>query len=94
MKLALFKDMGYGHEIVFDETQEQYVSNSVRISDYVDVDFPPLSGDEQIVGQVRKLDEMRSKEVAEHVRKLAAIDERKAKLLALPAPPPDDDLPR
>lgn len=81
-RIALFKHIEFGYETSCSEHMEDS-DKYVRISEYVNVEFPELSGDDQIAGQVRKLDELRDKEVAEHVQRLAAIDERKSRLLAI-----------
>lgn len=86
MKVAIFKSMEYGGEHVADELFEN-VKGYVRISEYVDVDFPTLE-DEAIVGaQIEALDEVAEQATEKYRRTMAGIEERKSKLLAIPVLP-------
>ncbi len=83
MKVAKFKSLEYGYESVSDEGLD-HLPNYVRLSEYVDVEFPPLGRDEVIQKQVSALDAVRERIVEEFTGKLAEIDRRKQELLALP----------
>lgn len=82
MKVARYKSVEHGYENVNDGSLEGCASY-VRISEFVDVEFPPLDNDEQIQKEVAALDHVRQKTVEEFSRKLAEIDQRKRNLLAL-----------
>lgn len=82
MKVAEFQSIDCGYKTVATDSldgSEHYI----RISEYVDVEFPQLSGDEHIQGAVAALDRQRDRVVEELSRKLAEIDQRKKELLAI-----------
>lgn len=83
MKVALFKSMEYGAEITGDESTEKYCRNYVRTSEYIDVEFPPLQDEAVVRQQIEKLDEIADKITDEWRNKIAEIQERKSKLLAI-----------
>lgn len=89
MKIAKFRcgvGQDYSYESIYDDKHAEYVTNATRISEWVEVDFPPRDSAELVPEQLARLDaaeaELRRK-FEQHLNKLA--DER-SKLLALPAP--------
>lgn len=82
MKIAKYKDVEFGFEVVGNEFLDN-VESYVRISEFVDVEFPPISSDELIQKHVSVLDKAREKVVTEFTRKLADIDRRKSELLSI-----------
>lgn len=83
MKVALFKSMEYGIEMVSTQATEKYSNGYVRISEYVDVDFPPLQDEAVVRQQIEKLDEIADKITDDYRNKIAEIQDRKSKLLAI-----------
>lgn len=82
MKIAKFKSLDCGYETVHTNGLDGSDSY-VRISEYVDVEFPPLPNDELIQGAVVALDRKREQVSEEFTRKLADIDRQKSELLAI-----------
>lgn len=82
MKIAKYKDVEFGIETVSSELLEN-CSSYVRVSGFIEAEFPPLSSDEQIQKHVAALDKTREQVVTEFTRKLADIDRRKSELLAI-----------
>lgn len=82
-RLALFKSMEHGVEITGDRNTEKYSQNYVRISEYVDVEFPPLQDEHVVRQQVEKLDAIADRITDDYRNKIAEIQERKSKLLAI-----------
>lgn len=82
MKVALYKDVQYGFETVsgpsLDNSQEY-----VRVSEFVNVEFPKLSDEETVRKQLAALDEMRGEVSRKFAAALKEIDQRKASLQAL-----------
>ena len=83
MKYAIFKCQKYQYETI-DNKHFEKVSGYIRMSEYVDVEFPPLPDEEVIPLEIAALDKERDDELAKHLTKLENIAERKSKLLALP----------
>jgi hypothetical protein len=82
MKIALFHT-SHGIEHPCEEIMEK-CSNYVRVSEYVDVDFPPLPKDEVVGKILTSLDKEATDVRAECERKLKTIQQRRAELLQLP----------
>lgn len=55
----------------------------VRLSEIIEVDFPPRDQDEVIQQSVTKLDELIKTEVTEHLQRLTDLNNTKRELLAL-----------
>lgn len=85
MKVAVFKNTRFGYEVVSSLSYEND-DDYVQISESIEVDFPPLTGEEVIKNQIVALDKMAEKVREKASDQLAAIEQRKAELLALPAP--------
>lgn len=82
MRIAKYKCLEFGYETFSDGGLDD-AGSYVRISEFVDVEFPPLTSDEQIQKHVSALDRTRESVVEEFSRKLAAIDRKKSELLAI-----------
>ena len=86
MKYAQFKDPKYGFVAVVarddDDLERPYVDD-VRISEWIEIDFPPLPQKDVIRGQLAALDAEQRKLVKEHLAELQKIANARAKLLAL-----------
>lgn len=82
MKVAQFQSLDCGYKTVAGKELDGS-DHYVRISEYVDVEFPQLSGDEHIQGAVATLDRRKAKVTEEFGRKLADIERQKSELLAI-----------
>lgn len=89
MKIAKFKSLGHGYETVHTKALDG-CDGYVRISEYVDVEFPPLADAEMINNAIVALDRRREKIVDEFTDKLAEIDQQKSELLAITHQPPSE----
>lgn len=92
MRVAMFKSIRFGYEVA---SSCEYASDTdyVRISEWVDVEFPPISNREVINNQITALDKMAKAVREKAADQLAIIEQKQAELLALPAPDnlgPDD----
>ena len=86
MKYAQFKDPHYGYISVIgreDDELERGYADDVRISEWIEIDFPPLSQAEAVQAQLVALDAEQRKLVAERLDALQKIAEARAKLLSL-----------
>lgn len=82
MKVALYKDVQAGWETVSGADLED-CKNYVRISEFVDVEFPRLKDEETVRKQLAALDEVRAEVSRKFAAALREIDARKASLQAL-----------
>ena len=80
-RIALF-DSKYGVS-VYQDVQEMYLTDYVRITEYVEVDFPDFPLETVVGNQVsyidKQIDEIKNKAMDE----IAELQTRKAELLAL-----------
>ena len=83
MKVAIFKNLEHNFTCVNDDGLEGCESY-VRLSEYVDVDFPLLSNEDVVAKQVDALEEAKKNIQAQTERKLTEIDRQIGELLALP----------
>lgn len=84
MKVALFKDITWQHSTPTPcsesmETLDMYA----RVSEYVEVDFPPLSTDAAVKQQLDALDRTEKELRNQFQQKLGGIENRRAELQAL-----------
>lgn len=82
MKIAVYKDVQYNFESICKDSFEG-VKGYVRVSDFVEVEFPKLSDDETIQKQLHALDEVRAEVSRKFAEALKEIDDAKAQLQAL-----------
>lgn len=84
MRIAkfLFVSNGHSYETVLTEFQGNLFAPSgyVRVSEFVDVDFPPIP--DLIDAQIESLETARTKAEQAYVEHLKEIDERRSALLA------------
>lgn len=84
MKIAQYKNVAYDFECVSDDglaTCKDYV----RLSEWVDVDFPPIPREETVKAELAILEEEANEIRAETQQRLNEIERRKQELLALPS---------
>lgn len=78
-KIALFRYLDQDYITTGTEDLEACSDTYLRISEFVEIDFPPLtSGREQVINV---LEQRREKAEQEHARRLAEIDRQKSELL-------------
>ena len=83
MNIALFNKLQYDFETTGEESLEGG-ANYVRLSEYVEVDFPTLDIGDIINGQVEVIDaQIKTEQVAAEI-KLNELKQRRDELLALP----------
>ena len=83
MKIAQFESMSTPGSFQFwDEGMEKYTTAG-RISEYVDVQFPPRALEELVPAQVAIIDRKIAEVSAELGRQIAELKDAKGRLLAL-----------
>jgi hypothetical protein len=82
MKIAKFKILGFSMDLyTFRCEADEALPGAVRVSEYVEVEFPPRNGDDQIQQQAAAVDaEIRDAD-ERHQRHLAELAEKKSVLL-------------
>lgn len=87
MKIARFHIViseSCSYESIYDEQHAKYCdSNTTRISEWVEVTFPPRPAEEIVPAQIAALDAAESELRAKFQQKLQEIAEQRAKLLCL-----------
>jgi len=88
MKLILMKNLKYNFKTVItlrdDESLGTYESDEyVRLSEVVDVDFPPLSNEEVVKAEVSAIEKRITSVRADCEASITALEGRKQELLAL-----------
>lgn len=80
--LAIFKDVEYGFINAHDNRFEK-VENYVRMTEYVEIDFPDREQSEVINSQIAALDAAAEELGKKYMEGLESIKLKKAELLAL-----------
>ena len=89
MKIDLFKRTGSGWSYITprdlppDAAADYEYDGYIRISEWVEVDFPPRAPEQIIPAQLAMLDARKAEEVDRHLDALGQIAEERGKLLAL-----------
>lgn len=83
MKVAIFKHLEHDFTLVSDGLLDGCKSY-VRLSEYVDIDFPMITNEAVVTRQVEALEEAKKNIQAQTERKLTEIDRKIGELLALP----------
>ncbi len=86
MKIALFKSIEYGWTMPaaqHDDGSDPHAGSYVRITDYIDVNFPPRAPAEIVPAQLAAIDKAEQDARAELQLKLNVLAERRANILAL-----------
>ena len=91
MLCAVFKHAKYNTTFIAecDETGECFADRKpeyVRLSETVEVEFPELPKETIVEGQLAALDKEKEEATATYAEKLAEILDKRALLMALPAP--------
>lgn len=83
MKVAQFRSIAGGYTTVYDERIGKWITGAIQVSEYVEIEFPPLATDEVVQKQLAALDgaevELRDK----FQQKLNEINTQRAELRAL-----------
>jgi hypothetical protein len=83
MKIAKYKRLGeYGYETVSDDGLEN-CADYVRVSEFVDIEFPPLESKEVIQRQLEALDRTESEVRSRFQEALNSIEHQRAELRAI-----------
>ena len=86
MKHAQFKNIKYDYTYIVsrqDDDLERTHANDVRVSEWIEIEFPPLPQGDVISGQIAALDAKQRQLVTEHLAALQEIADARAKLLSL-----------
>lgn len=83
MKVALYKEVTGGWETVSIGDNLEGSTTYVRISEFVDVEFPRLKDEETVRKQLDALDTVRAEVSRKFAAALREIDARKSSLQAL-----------
>jgi hypothetical protein len=83
VKVALYKNVEGGWETASIDHNLEGSTSYVRISEFVDVDFPRLRDEETVRKQLDALDTVRAEVTRKFASALKEIDARKASLQAL-----------
>ena len=86
MKYAQFRDPALGIVIIVDRADDDLdrpFLHDIRISEWVEVTFPPRAHDEVVQEQLAALDAEQRELVAQHIAALQKLAEARAKLLSL-----------
>lgn len=82
MKMALFKNVK--HNFTSPQTNYEETEENIRVSEYVDVIFPPLRNVDIVLKEVDFLKKSKKNKRAKLQSELTIIDSKIGKLLALP----------
>jgi hypothetical protein len=86
MKIALFEYTNPGMRginVILKETEAEYFDNKVRVSEFVEVEFPPRPTEELLPEQISVIDKQIAEVNLKTGRMLAELNARKQDLLAL-----------
>ncbi len=81
MKIAAFESE-FGGLMYWPPDMEKY-ANSVRVTEYVDIEFPPRAKEEIVPAKIEKIDHEIAEITAKFTNELTELKTRKANLLAL-----------
>ena len=83
MKIAKFKNIKFNFEAV-SERDLDCNSEYVRLTEYVDVEFTPLSNEVVILKEIEVLEKLKERTKAEARATVTKINHKIGKLIALP----------
>lgn len=86
MRVALWRNHKHGFESVNQERQEKYYSSMpeyVRVSEYIDIDFPMLKPEETVARELAALDAEERELRDALARQLVRLNDRRSQLRAL-----------
>lgn len=86
MKIALFRYLSPSMSdmtAVREEGMERYSSELIRVSEYVDIDFPPRTDPARISAEVAAIDQEIATVDARAVKEKTRLQQRKTEVLSL-----------
>ncbi len=83
-RFALFKNMEHDFECTADESFDS-TAGYVRLSEYVDIDFPELPSEDVVGMQVAMINDEIQRVQADTEIKLSGLRQKRDELLALPS---------
>jgi len=83
MKLAKFETLGGYPLVLYYPPETEPYTDMVRVSEYVEIDFPPRTAEELVPAQVALIDKKIAQVSKEFGDQLAALKDAKDKLLAI-----------
>ncbi len=83
LKIAAYRWVGHPEwqlevRAVHDPSVADSSDTFYRVSEIVEIDFPPITEEEQVSGALRAVDRQRSEETARHLRELSRIADAEA----------------
>ena len=84
MKVALFKGIDLHCSAFVSQECMENVNGYTRVSEYVDIEFAPLTNEEIVNKQIAVLEKMKKEVYVSAQDKINGIDQRISELLALP----------
>lgn len=82
MKIALFKNIEFGFDLILSKSMENYEGH-IRISEYIDPDFPPRSDADIVTEQISAMKSAKAEILAEAQNRATEIDRQIGELLAI-----------
>lgn len=89
MKIATFEytnPMLKGLSTYLSEKDSRHADNYIRVSEYIEVEFPPRAAEEIVPEQIAALDTQIAEVTDKFGKALAELKARKSELLAISAP--------
>jgi hypothetical protein len=87
MRIAQFRGTGkYAITLIISREpgdEERPCEGYIRISEWIDVEFPPLAPKALVAAEISQLDAERQEVVTEFAQRLKDIDDRKQELMAI-----------
>jgi hypothetical protein len=86
MKIAIFEYTSpnmKGMKFYLTDAEAKYGSDKIRMSEYVDIDFPPRAAEEVVPEQIAAIDAQLAEVADKFGKALAELKARKAELLAI-----------
>jgi len=86
MRVATFTHLGSSYLCVWQESmmrKDGALPGYVRISEWVDVDFPPRAQAEVVPEELAQIEEKAQELKSDFAKKMGALEERRAQLLAI-----------
>lgn len=79
-RIAVFRDFTYDLTLLREESESAY-TDMVRVTEFVDVEFPPLPAQE-ITAQVAKLDKEIATVEERHQKRVEILNKQKTEILS------------
>ena len=83
MRIALYKYVAGEMTVVRETVLEPYMAGMIRVSEPIEVEFPPRLGNEAVAEEVSAIDVQIAEHTEEFAKKIDKLKESKSKLLAI-----------